>query len=311
VSLAMAAIGRPSLALVVAAYNAGRTLAGALESVLRQDYDDWEVLVVDDGSTDDTLAVAEEYARRDNRIRVFSQPNAGTGGARNAALPHVRADFVGYLDADDLLSDDHMRTMVRLMEEFPGRDIYSSDGVFVRADGSSEPVFGYGQAVSLTIEDLLSECLILGGGALIRTSALRSLGGFREHMYGEDYDLWLRALAAGYTHVASPECLYIYHQSVPGQKSVDRLPGVTSAIVALDDLLESGLLSKDQQELARVSIANYRADKVLEQQAQQLRRRVERLVGVRFAKPVLRAIHAISWIVRPLRRLVAIRRTAN
>jgi GT2 family glycosyltransferase len=301
----------PSFTFIVAAYNAEATLAAAIDSVLRQGYGDWEVIVVDDGSTDRTLEIARAYSERDGRVKVLTQANAGAAAARNSAIKRARSTFIAYLDADDMLADNHLSVMLDLMRLHPGFDIYSSDGVFVRADGSTEPVFGYEKIVFLTIEDLLKECLILGGGALVRGEVLRSLGGFREHMYGEDYDLWLRALASGYTHVATPERLYVYHRSVSGQKSEDTAAGTNSAAVALGDLLKSGLLSEDQQALARLCMANNSADWALELQARQLRATVERVFGERFATPVIRAIHLVSWITRPLRWMLARRSAAR
>lgn len=298
----------PSLAFVVAAYNAEQTLGRALDSVLRQQHDNWQLFVVDDGSADMTLHIARSYASQDGRIRVLSQENAGAGAARNAAIRLVDAEYTGYLDADDMLADNHVQTMLGLMAEFPGRDIYSSDGLFVFDDGSTELVFGYRHPTVVSLEDLLMECRILGGGALVRTAVLRALGGFREHMYGEDYDLWLRAVAAGYSHVASPEPLYIYHRCVKGQKSEDPEAGCDSAVNALTDLIDSGALTKDQQKRAKTAIANYLVGPRLEQQARRFRIAVERVVGSRLVGPVMRAIHSVSWSVRPLRRKLAGRR---
>jgi cellulose synthase/poly-beta-1,6-N-acetylglucosamine synthase-like glycosyltransferase len=303
----------PSLALVIAAYNAQDTLAAALDSVLDQHYQNWQVLLVDDGSSDSTLSIAQQYAEKDPRIHVQSQPNAGAGAARNAALTLSVADYTAYLDADDRLSPEHMVVMLRLMRDLPGYDIYSSDGLFVAEDGSTTPVFDYGSEVSVELEDLLDECVILGGGALVRTDVLHALHGFREHLYGEDYDLWLRALAAGYTHVATPEPLYIYHRSVAGQKSEDPQAGRDSAAQALGDLIESGLLTRAQKAQARATIARYSmfvSEPALVAEAALLRSRVENVFGKRLAVPVMAAIHSVSWTVRPLRRALARRRRA-
>jgi GT2 family glycosyltransferase len=191
------------------------------------------------------------------------------------------------------------------MADYPGRDIYSANGWFVYDDGSRALVFDYGGVVELTIEDLLLECRILGGGAFVRSEVLHALDGFREHMYGEDYDLWLRALSRGYTHVASPEPLYIYHRCIKGQKSDDPVAGYMSAVTALNDLIDSRLLTPQQEKKVRTSIAHYLAGPTLEEQAQQLRRGVERVFGKRLARPVLAGIHSVSWIARPVRRWLA------
>jgi glycosyltransferase involved in cell wall biosynthesis len=295
--------------VIIAAFNAEATLGRAIDSVFSQQFADWKTVVVDDGSTDGTLAVAERYARCDSRITVLSQANAGAGAARNAALALVDSEYVTYLDSDDALANSHMTTMLKLTEDYPDHDIYSCDGLFVYPDGSENRVFEYDQVVSLRIEDMLSRCMILGGGALLRASLLRSLGGFREHMYGEDYDLWLRALATGARHIATPEPLYVYHQGVGGQKSEDTIAGYRSAVVAVGDLLTSGLLTAEQERMARAgmeqfesSLQEHAVNLAMERQAERLRSHVERVFGSRMSGRVMAAIHRVSWIVRPFRR---------
>jgi len=295
----------PQIGIIVAAYNAATTLDSALGSVLAQDYANWQVVIVDDGSTDGTRAVAERWAAADSRISVVVQPNAGAAAARNAGLAAVNSEYVTYLDSDDRFADGYMSAMLRLISAYPGRDIYSSDGLFVYEDGFSRPVFGYERVLELRIEDLIDECRILGGGALIRTAALRALGGYREHLYGEDYDLWLRALASGLTHVATPETLYIYHQSVAGQKSEDRSAGAESAVTALRDLIESGLLTTEQEQQARASIDKFMVAPELDNQARRLHSLLQRMFGDRAAITIMRKVHSVSWIIRPLRRMIA------
>lgn len=299
----------PSIGIIIAAFNAAGTLPCAIDSVLGQRYELWQVYVVDDGSTDGTAAIAEEYARNDPRIHVLRQANGGSGAARNAAIRVADTEYIGYLDADDVLLENHMVAMLKLMSDYPDRDIYSSDGLFVFEDGSRELIFDYGNIVSLTIDDLTADCRILGGGALVRAEVLRALGGFREHMYGEDYDLWLRALARGYTHVATPEPLYLYHRCVKGQKSDNPTAGYMSAVKALSDLIDSGLLSQEQKRKARAGIAQYLAGPRLEEQAQRLHDQVQKVFGPRLTRPILNVLHSFSWIVRPLRRWLAGRRS--
>lgn len=93
----------PLVSIIMPAYNASAYIAEAIQSVLDQTWTNWELIIVDDGSTDDTLQIAQQYAAKDNRIQVYHQSNQGGCVARNEALQHIVGDYVQYLDADDKL----------------------------------------------------------------------------------------------------------------------------------------------------------------------------------------------------------------
>ena len=95
----------PRVTVITPAYNATLYLPAALESALQQTVQDFEVIVVDDGSTDGTFEVAAEFARRDPRISVIRQENGGIGSARNAALRTARGEWIALLDSDDMWLD--------------------------------------------------------------------------------------------------------------------------------------------------------------------------------------------------------------
>src|SRR5689334_12629004 len=99
----MSVLPRPRVSILVPCYNAARWLPATLASALAQTESSIEVIVVDDGSTDESLAVARSYESRG--VRVFSQRNAGASAARNRAMREARGEFLQFLDADDLLSD--------------------------------------------------------------------------------------------------------------------------------------------------------------------------------------------------------------
>src|ERR1041384_4450574 len=92
----------PSVSIITPAFNTARFVADTLESALAQTFTDFELILVDDGSTDETGSIAERFARRDPRISVFHQNNRGISVARNAALAHARGDLVALLDSDDV-----------------------------------------------------------------------------------------------------------------------------------------------------------------------------------------------------------------
>jgi glycosyltransferase involved in cell wall biosynthesis len=107
----------PKLTVVIPVYNVRRYLSETLDSVLRQPVDDIEVIVVDDGSTDGSAEVAEDYVRRDRRFRLVRQENAGVSTARNIAVPMASGEFLTFVDGDDELPADAWTTMMRTLEK--------------------------------------------------------------------------------------------------------------------------------------------------------------------------------------------------
>jgi len=105
---------RVRVSVVVPTHNYAHFLPVALDSVLAQTYRDWECIIVDDGSTDDTAAVADVYVRRDPRFRYIHQANRGLAGARNTGVRNARGDGIQFLDADDRLLSPKPRTSSRI-----------------------------------------------------------------------------------------------------------------------------------------------------------------------------------------------------
>ena len=104
------------VSVIVPSYNASRYIRETLESVLGQTYSSFEVIVVDDGSTDDTAAIVADYSRRDSRIRLVSQPNGGVGAARNRAIAEASGEFIAPLDADDVWYPEKLQKQVASLE---------------------------------------------------------------------------------------------------------------------------------------------------------------------------------------------------
>src|SRR4051795_5939061 len=113
----------PSVSVIMPAYNAARYLHTAVESVLRQTFSDLELLVVDDGSPDARMAIAEGYAGRDPRVRVVRQENAGPGPARNTGFRHARGRYFAFLDSDDEWDDTFLAEQVAVLDARPDVDV--------------------------------------------------------------------------------------------------------------------------------------------------------------------------------------------
>jgi glycosyltransferase involved in cell wall biosynthesis len=282
--------------VVMPAYNAAATIVAAIESVLAQEFAGWELVITDDGSTDETRAICDRYVARDERISVASQPNAGAGAAISAAIERATGEYVVQLGADDELLPEFCSATSAFIDGRPGFDIYASNAYRLMPDGSrrlyhTAPRFR--REFSLTVDDMLDEPLIYGTAAF-RRELFAKVGGFRAEFYNEDYDFWLRALMAGAKHIYNPRPLALY-RVVPGQKTEDGVRMRQEDIRILRDAIAGGSLTAEQVEHAERTLSLLEGNVAF-------RRRVIRLVGPRMAQPVFRAAHKLAWLVRPSRR---------
>jgi glycosyltransferase involved in cell wall biosynthesis len=182
--------------------------------VLLQAFGDWECVIVDDGSRDGTKAIAEKYAYKDSRFHVISQENMGTGGAYNTGVSAAVGQWVTICSADDVLLPGHLSTMAEAAADHPSVDIFTCNGYFWWPDGSKTIVYTE-QADqvprSWTLEDLFERCFF-SVGACYRRELFGRVGGYKD-AYGEDYDFWLRAMAAGACHYYLPSALALHRRT--------------------------------------------------------------------------------------------------
>lgn len=109
---------RCCLSIIVPIYNSGEYLSATLENVLAQNYEKYELILVDDGSTDGSGALCDEFAERDPRIRVIHQKNAGVSAARNAGLDAAGGEYVGFVDSDDLIEPEMFSTLTGIAAQY-------------------------------------------------------------------------------------------------------------------------------------------------------------------------------------------------
>lgn len=205
----------PAFSIVVPAHNAASTLGEALDSIVAQTCTSWEAVIVDDGSTDGTAVIADDYAARDARFLVARQPNRGPSLARNAGVALSGCALLSFLDADDAYLPGFLEVQQRFAEEHPGFDVYSCDVDDLMPDGTRAPC-GWRPAgdgvVETRLDDLL-ETNRLTVLSVVRREMFERLGGFRASLrYQEDYDLWVRAAATGSRFLHNPRTLALYRQ---------------------------------------------------------------------------------------------------
>ncbi len=224
--------------IVVPAYNAEATLADTLDAVRAQSFTDWECIVVDDGSSDGTASLAQAYCSQDTRFRVVTQPNQGTAGAYNTGVGFATGDYVVICSADDVLLPQHLFELSAFIQQKPEYDIYSTNGFFWTPDGARRPVYQPHEIPSeLPLSRVIANCFY-SVGATYRREWFARVGGYRRGIFGEDYDFWLRAMAAGAKHTYIPACLSL-HRVGAAQKSADLRAVYNSDIRILTDLKQS------------------------------------------------------------------------
>ena len=186
------------ITVVTAAYNVAGFLGATIDSLLAQTHRDWRLVLVDDGSTDDTAAVAARFD--DPRIRVLRQRNAGVSAARNRGIGGIEGEAVMVLDGDDWLAPDALARLAAALDRAPDAIAAYGAFCFVSEDGRMRVGAKPGPFPAGDIlERLLVENLFANGGhLLIRAEAVRRAVGFRSDIaYGEDWEFWCRLALAG------------------------------------------------------------------------------------------------------------------
>jgi glycosyltransferase involved in cell wall biosynthesis len=188
----------PTVSVVIPAYNAAWCAGRAVDSVLAQTFRDFELIVVDDGSTDNTVDVLAGYGER---IRTLSKPNGGLSSARNAGIQAARGEFVAFLDADDWWMPEKLVRQVAWMQAHPETIFCSTAARLVNPEGESIGEWRCGACSSSALEAIFSaNAHVAGSGSAVvaRRQALLETGGFDERLGSlEDIDMWMRLAARG------------------------------------------------------------------------------------------------------------------
>jgi glycosyltransferase involved in cell wall biosynthesis len=202
---------KPTISVVVAAYQAERFIAEALESILGQTSPPEEVIVVDDGSTDGTARELERFAER---VRIVRRPNGGCPAAFNTAFREARGDFVALCGADDIWEPNKLEWQLQAIESHPRADVLCGHAVlFGRSEGEYSRPPGVGMLDSAALKDALyRQCCICAPSVVIRRSLFERLGPFIENFGADDHEYWFRCLRAGASFYYDPRPLLSWRQ---------------------------------------------------------------------------------------------------
>ena len=213
----------PFFSILVPTYNQAQYLGEALESLIAQTDPDWEAIIVNDGSTDSTANVLEQYAKKESRFRVFHKENGGVGSALNLALKEAKGQWICWLSSDDVFELNKLKVHRQWIEQHPEYKFFFSN--FRQLVGTSGKIINLNPnldkeipPIELQIIEMLRRNYVAGNSICIFREAWLTTGYFNEELrYAQDYDMWLR-LMLKYQAFFIPE--YTYLQRVyPEQES--------------------------------------------------------------------------------------------
>jgi glycosyltransferase involved in cell wall biosynthesis len=238
----------PIVSILTPAYNSAAFIAETVESVLQQTWPDFELLIVDDGSTDGTLDVARTAARGDSRVKSLSSRHGGPAVARNVGLEHANGRFLALLDSDDVWEPQYLASQLSLLYRHPeiaivSANVVSRGGPF---DGTPFWPITSGTHELRTHEPIAHEDAVTVFAVFCR-EVVERIGGFDPAYTGnEDYDFWLRAMDAGFRVLQNRALLGRYRRR-PGSISSDEVRMLNGIIAVLESAGRMrGLLEADR-----------------------------------------------------------------
>lgn len=227
----MIAHAAPRVSVLMPVHNACATenhesyLHQAIRSILYQTFDAWELVIVDDGSTDATSDVLDGYAKEDSRIRVIRQePNMGVASALNTGIAECRAPLIARQDADDISTVTRLELQLQYMNERPDLAMCGTGMYVIDEQGRLKMIINDRPTEYEEIRRALYEwgCVFVHGSVMFRKEAVQQLGGYTtdpSFQRAEDYELWVR-MAAHFRIENIPNAVYYFHRDHPMKMSI-------------------------------------------------------------------------------------------
>lgn len=249
----------PNVSVIIPAYNVAPFIVETLESLFAQTYQDFEAILINDGSTDDTEMQIAPFR---DRLVYINQSNRGVMAARNAGLNVARGRYIALLDSDDLLLPNFLEVLVAMLESDQTLSVAYPNARYFgwpKHDGKlHQDVFPVAEPVTFD-RVLKRECYIFGL-LVFRRELLEAVGGYDEHLEGqgaEDFELWLRMLQHGYRFKFTSEVLALYRWR---QDSLSNTGvKILSCVVSVYEKLLRGNLTNDQRHWIEARMPEWRA----------------------------------------------------
>ena len=238
----------PRISVIIPTYNRFPLVCEAIDSVLAQTFSDYELIVVDDGSTDQTPDVQKIY---EGKLRFVSQENQGASAARNRGVVEARGKWVSFLDSDDLWLPDKLKIQKAAMDREPPVLISYTEEIWYRRGIRVNPMKKHSKYSGWIFEKSLPLCIISPSSVMIQKELFEKVGGFDEAFpVCEDYDLWLR-MTKDYPVLLIERPLIVKRNGHPGQLSASRWGFDRYRVKAIAKILKNNDLSEKQAHVAR------------------------------------------------------------
>ncbi len=233
------------VSVIIPTFNRKEPLLAAVASVKSQTFKDWEILVIDDGSEDDTKTAIEPFLS--DRIRYIRQPNLGVSAARNRGLSEARFNWIAFLDSDDTWRPAKLETQLKALENRPNYQAIHTDEIWIRNGIRVNPKKKHRKYGGWIFHHSVRLCLISPSSILVNRQLLDKCGGFDEtYPVCEDYELWLR-LTARAPILFLTEKLVTKYGGHPDQLSRSRWGLDRHRVRALIKCLRDGSLTPQQE----------------------------------------------------------------
>jgi len=209
---------KPIISVVLPVYNGVITIKAAVESILDQTYDNFELIVINDGSTDETSEILASF--NDKRLTVLNQKNQGLAASLNRGIQQSKGKYIARIDADDIAFPERLQKQVNFMEANPAIVVMGTAARLIYSNGTQRVRYRPLDTASIR-KNIIKICPFTHSSVMIRKDVLDKVGLYDVAKDGakktlvEDYDLWVRILAAGYEMANTAEVLMICHRN-PG-----------------------------------------------------------------------------------------------
>ena len=240
---------KPLVSVIIPAYNVANFIKNTLDSVLNQTFEDFEIIVINDGSPD-TAELDDQIRPYAGLITYLKQPNGGAGAARNAGIRAAQGEFVAFLDGDDVWSPNFLAAQLELLNGNGGYDlVYANATNFTDAGLSRTTNMDMNPSEGeVTVESLISaECNVITSSVLARRNVVLSVGGFDQRFRNsQDFDLWLRLAKHGARFTYQKRVL-VYRRIYEGSLASNPVNSLEGEIKVLENARDQGDLTVAEQ----------------------------------------------------------------